>query len=292
MNTEEKPGDQSNSKTRSVEKTIIINAPVSEVWKALTEAEELTRWFPLQAEVNPGSGGKMRLSWDNLYIWEFNIESWEEEKYLRCTYQQDQDYNASNAYENDSDHPVLNSSQQLAIDYFLETRKGKTVLRLVHNGFGADENWDEMFDGVRRGWNQELRSLKFYLENHRGKDRSVAWTISNPNMAVEKIWGRFMSPEGLLKSGSIENLQEGDRYKFETLEGQIYEGEILYYNPPWDFFGTVQNLGNTTIRVKLEKFSGKTEADIWFGGYDLTDNQISNLKTYWDKKFEILFPKG
>ena len=43
MNTEEKSRDQSNSKTRSVEKTIVIDVPISDVWKALTEADELTR---------------------------------------------------------------------------------------------------------------------------------------------------------------------------------------------------------------------------------------------------------
>ncbi len=292
MSIEKKSVDKSNSKTRSVEKTIEINALVGEVWKALTQAEELTRWFPLQAEVDPGVNGKIRLSWDDLYIWEFKIETWEEEKHLRCTYQHDQDYSASNAYKNDTNNVVLNSSQQLAIDYFLETQEGKTVLRLVHDGFGIDENWDDMFDGVRRGWQQELRSLKFYLEHHCGKDRSVAWTISNPNLSVEKIWSIIMGPEGLLKSGSIENLQEGDRYKFETMEGQVYQGEILYYNPPWDFFGTVQNLGNATIRVKMERFAGKTEVDIWFGGYGLPGNIIHNLKTYWDKKFALLFPNA
>jgi len=31
------------------------------VWKALTNAEELKRWFPLEARAEPGKGGKIRL---------------------------------------------------------------------------------------------------------------------------------------------------------------------------------------------------------------------------------------
>lgn len=34
------------------------------VWRALTEAEELTRWFPLQARVTPGEGGEIWMSWN------------------------------------------------------------------------------------------------------------------------------------------------------------------------------------------------------------------------------------
>ncbi|MGH9858845.1 MAG: SRPBCC family protein, partial [Candidatus Acidiferrales bacterium] len=47
--------------TRSVEETIEINAPVEAVWKALTDAEELTRWFPLKAGENPD--GTVWMAW-------------------------------------------------------------------------------------------------------------------------------------------------------------------------------------------------------------------------------------
>ena len=40
--------------TRVIEKQIRIAAPTDVVWKALTDAEELTRWFPLDAKVKPG----------------------------------------------------------------------------------------------------------------------------------------------------------------------------------------------------------------------------------------------
>ena len=38
---------------------IDVTAPASEVWKALTNADELRRWFPLEARVMPGVGGKV-----------------------------------------------------------------------------------------------------------------------------------------------------------------------------------------------------------------------------------------
>ncbi|HET6639495.1 MAG TPA: SRPBCC domain-containing protein, partial [Gemmatimonadota bacterium] len=40
--------------TRAAKGEIAIDAPVEVVWKALTDARELERWFPLEARVKPG----------------------------------------------------------------------------------------------------------------------------------------------------------------------------------------------------------------------------------------------
>lgn len=48
---------------RSLGYEVTISAPVEAVWKALTDAMELARWFPLEASVRPGVGGSVRLSW-------------------------------------------------------------------------------------------------------------------------------------------------------------------------------------------------------------------------------------
>ena len=38
--------------TRVITKEIVIDAPIEAVWKALTDAEELCNWFPLQADLS------------------------------------------------------------------------------------------------------------------------------------------------------------------------------------------------------------------------------------------------
>ena len=62
---------------RTFETEIEIDAPVESVWKALTEADELTRWFPLEAKVNPGVGGSVEMSWTKYSVWDSRIEIWE-----------------------------------------------------------------------------------------------------------------------------------------------------------------------------------------------------------------------
>jgi uncharacterized protein YndB with AHSA1/START domain len=47
---------------RTIEKKVEVGASVDAVWKAWTHADDLTRWFPLEARVEPSRGGKIFLS--------------------------------------------------------------------------------------------------------------------------------------------------------------------------------------------------------------------------------------
>src|SRR6476469_1238181 len=45
-----------------IKKTIVIDASPEVVFKAVTDPEELTNWFPDQAILEPRTGGKMKFS--------------------------------------------------------------------------------------------------------------------------------------------------------------------------------------------------------------------------------------
>ena len=139
---------------------------MEQVWKALTDAVELSRWFPPSAEVEPGEGGNIHLSWAPWVETDNRIEIWDPPHHLRTGW-----HDSSGVVTLDQNPE---EAQQLAVDYFLESRQGKTVLRLVHSGFSMAAEWDEEYDGVRRGWTYELRSLRHYLQNHLGRNRRIA----------------------------------------------------------------------------------------------------------------------
>ncbi len=72
--------------TRSIETEFEIAAPVDAVWKALTDADELTNWFPLNARVKPGVGGSILMTWGEDLAdcdHESLIRVWEENKHLQ-----------------------------------------------------------------------------------------------------------------------------------------------------------------------------------------------------------------
>jgi hypothetical protein len=67
---------------------------------------------------------------------------------------------------------------RLVQDYYLESQGGKTIVRLVHSGFGASEAWDTEFEGTRGGWAACFVRLKQSLETHRNdtvRNRSIPW---------------------------------------------------------------------------------------------------------------------
>ena len=47
-----------------VQQTVTIKSSAEAVFKALTEADELMRWFPTRVESDPRPGGKFRFSWE------------------------------------------------------------------------------------------------------------------------------------------------------------------------------------------------------------------------------------
>lgn len=178
----------SSKKTREVSVEIEISASMDDVWEALTDANELTRWFPLEARVEPGPQGTVHLSWGKDFEWNQRIEIWNPPGQLKTSYEVRHTGEGAPGEVSDS---IASEPVQIAIDYRLESRAGRTRLRLVHSGFLTSSDWDDEYDGVRRGWGHELSSLRHYLERHQGRNRSVAWARALLDAPVPSIWKRL-----------------------------------------------------------------------------------------------------
>lgn len=269
-----------NTTDRVVEAQIEIAAPVEAVWRALTDADELTRWFPLKARVKPGVGGSIWMSWEEHYEGEAGIRIWEPNRHLRTGYRSDAD----------ADPKERPGALELMIDYHLEAKGGGTVLRLVHSGFGREGQWDEEYDGVRRGWAFELRSLRLYLERHRGQDRRVAWAMRSlpDDQDDQHVWARLMSPQGLLAGGDVAGLGEGSRYAIETATGQRLEGTVFINDPPLDFSGTVSNLNDGLVRLGIERGHGGRTAVLWLATYGVSESAVAEMSA----DFETILGSG
>jgi uncharacterized protein YndB with AHSA1/START domain len=269
---------------RKIELTTQLDADIAAVWKALTDAEELKRWFPLDAAVKPGRGGEVQLSWGDYHIWKFRIQEAIEHKYLKMVYEHGSDFQEMDP---DKRHPgqTLNSdAAQLVLEYYLETEKGRTFLRLVHSGFGPDTNWDDEYNAVNRGWHSEMQSLKHYISRHPGKDRAVAWCriVLPDNADVAAAWHRLMHEEACFTGA-------GNTYTLRSPQGLQYEGTILLLNPPYDFTGTVQHLNDALLRVTVEVFGRYREISVWLAAYELPSEELTAFKQEWDALLHRLF---
>ena len=70
---------------RIIDQSIEVKAPAHIVWQALTDAEQLTRWFPPVARVEPGAGGSIFASWGDGVEGTALIEVWEPNRALRLS---------------------------------------------------------------------------------------------------------------------------------------------------------------------------------------------------------------
>ncbi len=247
---------------RSVEATIELPQSPEEVWRAITDASEIVKWFCFEAAIDPRPGGVVRLRWTDEFDWNYRIEEWEPGRRLGMVSPQQR-----------ADGPAL-----LALEWLLEGRGGGTVLRVVHSGFGYGAEWEDEVDGTRRGWHGEFRNLRHYLARHRGARRSVVWLLARTGETTpEDLWAKMMGPEGLVAEGSLEGLGEGDRYRIQAATGEVFEGSVLMNAAPKDFAGTVAHLNDGIIRYGWEGSFGA----LWLTTYGVDEREIDQFVAAW-----------
>lgn len=254
---------------RTGEAEITVAAPLDAVWRALAEGDELARWFPLEARVEPGVGGSVWLSWGGGWEGSSRIDLWEPGRRLRVT----------NERPGADGSPVL-----LAVDYWLEPAEGGTRVRVVHSGFGPGAEWDDELDAIRRGWKFELRSLRHYLERHAGTPRRVAWARLPTSLSVEEAWARVMGGRGLFDARSVGDVAEGDAYHLTGPSGEAWDGRVLIHRPPTDFSGTVTHLNDALLRYVHEVGT----VSLWLATWGVPQSAVDELQRRWQDEMNRL----
>ena len=119
-----------------IRRELVVEAPIEQVWEALTTPEHLSKWFGDSAEVDLRPGGRARFGWS-----EFNDSS---EAIVEVV---DRPSRFSFRWEALRDTPVEQAST------------------LVESGFAAlpEDAYDHRFEENSSGWTAELKDLSVYL---------------------------------------------------------------------------------------------------------------------------------
>jgi uncharacterized protein YndB with AHSA1/START domain len=134
---------------RTIDLETTVQAPPDLVFRALTDAGELARWFPSSAESDPRAGGAFT------YRFEFDDPSRNHTyagRYLEFTPDEHVAY------------PWRGALGETRVDIRLEPSGEATRVRLAHSGWGEGERWDDAVELHRQGWRGFLDNLKGYLE--------------------------------------------------------------------------------------------------------------------------------
>jgi uncharacterized protein YndB with AHSA1/START domain len=169
------------SKTRDLRFTVRIKAAPDQVYKALTSATELCRWWLQGAETDARSSGRFRMVWPKLKrkhgpgpaarVFPPNVCLGDSEGYF-VDLQPGQKVAWMWKVGRGTKYPALST-------FFIEKNRSRGCdVTLLHGGFSSKPEADRYFEGCAQGWEDCLAKLKLYLETGR-TCRSQALTFAS-----------------------------------------------------------------------------------------------------------------
>lgn len=142
-----------------IEKQIELKAPVSRVWRALTDFREFGEWFRVRLEgpFEPGRvvRGKITHPGYEHVTWEAVVQKMEREKLFSYTWHP---YAIDSGVDYSSESPTL-------VEFHLQETAEGTLLTLVESGFEniPAHRRDEAFRMDDGGWTEQMKNIASYV---------------------------------------------------------------------------------------------------------------------------------
>jgi hypothetical protein len=115
----------------------------------------------------------------------------------------------------------------MTFEYVIEGRGGgRTVLRFVHSGFLAGEDWEEEYDALKRGDPMYIHKLAQYLKYFRGRTATPIDAYGPQVPDRDHAWTALRGALGL--TGPV---AEGDRVRLTPKGLPPIEGIVDYASP-------------------------------------------------------------
>jgi uncharacterized protein YndB with AHSA1/START domain len=144
-----------------IEKSIELKAPVSRVWRALTDYQEFGTWFRVQLEgpfvAGQVSRGRITYPGYEHLRWEAVVERIEPERFFSFTWHP---YAVDPNKDYGQEPPTL-------VEFTLTETVAGTLLRIVESGFDQlpDERRDEAFRMNDGGWSAQVHNIAQHVES-------------------------------------------------------------------------------------------------------------------------------
>jgi uncharacterized protein YndB with AHSA1/START domain len=150
-----------------IEKHIELKAPVSRVWRALTDYREFGEWFrvKLDGPFVPGQISRGQITYPGCehIKWEAVVQRMEHERLFSFTWPHPKSLDKADAPLDYSGEPMT------LVEFRLEKTADGTLLTLTESGFDKLPG-DRRLEAFRRndgGWTQQMKNIENYIsENH------------------------------------------------------------------------------------------------------------------------------
>ena len=148
-------------------------------------------------------------------------------------------------------------AEPYAIDWYLEHEGGVTRVRMVASGFGEGPEWDHEYDGTYYGWDLFHKTMKHYLEHHRGQPAGNVVIYAVLAIPPAEAWARLMSPDGLVKEGTSDDLAIDAPFRFVTSQGDVLAGNVRNYVAGKTFAAMVESLNKAILIIEMTTIPGQ-----------------------------------
>jgi uncharacterized protein YndB with AHSA1/START domain len=154
------------SESNTIEKRIELKAPISRVWRALTDYREFGEWFrvKLDGPFVPGqvSRGQITHPGYEHVRWEAVVQKMEHERLFSFTWPHPKSFDKTGAPQDYSGEPAT------LVEFRLEKTPGGTLLVVTESGFDKLPE-DRRLDAFRRnegGWTEQMRNIEAYISSN------------------------------------------------------------------------------------------------------------------------------
>lgn len=144
----------------SVEKRVEVKAPLSRVWRALTDYREFGQWFrvALEGPFVPGKATRGQITYAGYehLVWVATVQRMEPERLFSFTWHP---YAIDSKTDYSSEPPTL-------VEFKLEAIPGGTLVVVTESGFAAlpAHRRDEAFRMNDKGWTMQMQNIAHHVE--------------------------------------------------------------------------------------------------------------------------------
>lgn len=194
-----------------INEQITVNATPDQVWDAIATGPGIDSWFMGHSEVEPREGGRNSMTLFGSTS-ASTVTAWEPGR--RFAFRSD---------ENPEDGTFM------AFEYLVEGRgDGTTVIRFVHSGLLAGDDWEAEYDALRDGDPMYLKKLATYVTHFAGRTSNYNMFVPGPAVADEsRVWPAFATVLGV--SGE---LTEGAPAAVRLPGLPVDEGVVAFVRDP------------------------------------------------------------
>jgi uncharacterized protein YndB with AHSA1/START domain len=171
-----------------INEQITVNATPDQVWQAIATGPGIDSWFMGHSEVESREGGRNTMTMFGQTS-ASTITAWEPGRRF--------------AFRGDADPE---NGTFMGFEYLVEGRgDGTTVIRFVHSGLLAGDDWESEYDALRDGDPMYLRKLATYVEHFAGRTSDYNILVPGPEVSADRVWPAFAAVLGVtgeLKEGA------------------------------------------------------------------------------------------